>query len=61
MRFRNEFPAFEGDCEANSNGSVLTIKCVNGVYIAELTADMKSYTCTIIYAGPDGKKHKLDL
>jgi sucrose phosphorylase len=61
MRFRNEFPAFEGDCETSANGSVLSIRRVKGGYAAELTADMKSYTCSITYSGPDGNKQKLDL
>jgi hypothetical protein len=61
MRFRNEFPAFEGECEASANGSVLSIKRTNDNYMAELVADMQSYTCSITYSGPDGKKQKLDL
>jgi sucrose phosphorylase len=61
MRFRNEFPAFEGECETNANGSELTIKRVNGAYMAELTADIKSYACKITYSGPNGIKQALDL
>jgi sucrose phosphorylase len=61
MRFRNEFPAFDGECEASANGSVVSIKRTSGNYRAELLADMKSYTYTITYSGPDGKKQKLDL
>lgn len=61
MRFRNEFPAFEGDCETSANGPVLSIRRVRGGYVAELTADIKSYTCSITYSGPDGNKQKLDL
>lgn len=53
MRFRNEFPAFEGECKTSSNGSILTIKRVKGEYVAELVADMKLHTCSIIYSGPD--------
>ena len=61
MKFRNEFPAFEGECETTANGSVLTIKRVNGSYAAELVADMKLHTWSITYSGPDGKKRKLEL
>ena len=61
MRFRNELPAFEGECETAASGSVLTVKRISGVYKAELTADMKSYACSIIYTGPDGTKQTLDL
>jgi len=61
IRFRNEFPAFTGECETSSNGSVLTIKRVNGGYVAELVADMKSYACSIRYSGPDGNMRKLIL
>ena len=56
MRFRNEFPAFEGECEASASGSTLTIKRTGGGYTTELLADMQSYTCSIAYSGPDGKK-----
>jgi sucrose phosphorylase len=61
LRFRNEFPAFTGECETSSDGSVLTIKRVSGGYIAELVADMKSYSCVITYTALDGKKKKLEL
>jgi sucrose phosphorylase len=61
MRFRNEFPAFEGECETSSDGSFLTIKRVNDGYIAELAADMKSYACSVTFCRPDGKKQQLDL
>jgi sucrose phosphorylase len=61
MRFRNEFPAFAGECETSANGSALTIKRTNGSYMAELIADMKSYTCSITYSGPDGNKQNLLL
>jgi sucrose phosphorylase len=61
MRFRNDFPAFAGKCETNSNGSELTIKRSTGGYAAELTADMKSYTCSIKYSGPDNIQHTLVL
>jgi sucrose phosphorylase len=61
MRFRNEFPAFGGDCETSSSGSVLVIKRTDGEYVAELVADMKSYTCSIKYSGPDRNKQTLVL
>ncbi len=61
MRFRNEFPAFGGECETSSSGSVLTIKRSGGWYAAELIADLKSYACSISYSGPDGNKHTLVL
>ena len=61
MRFRNECPAFSGETETSSNGSVLTIKRVSAGYIAELTADMKAHTCSITYSGPDGISQKLVL
>ncbi len=61
MRFRNEFPAFGGDCETSSSGSVLTIKRNDDGYMVELVADMKSYTCSIKYSGPDGNKQTLVL
>jgi len=61
MQFRNDFPAFEGECETSSNGSILKIKRVNADFTAELVADLKAHTCVITYSGPDGKKQKLDL
>jgi len=61
LRFRNEFPCFNGECEASANGTVLSIKRASGNYVAELVVDMQSYTCSITYSGPDGKKQKLDL
>jgi sucrose phosphorylase len=61
MRFRNEFPAFAGDCEVTSNGSVLVIKRSSGGYNAQLIADMTSYLCSIRYSRPDGKERDLVL
>jgi sucrose phosphorylase len=61
MRFRNEFPAFAGECEASSNGSVLTVKRASGGYTVELVADMKSYFYSISYSGPDGNEQDLVL
>jgi sucrose phosphorylase len=61
MRFRNEFPAFAGECEASSNGSALTIKRSSGGYTAELVTDMKSYFYSIRYSGPDGNEQDLVL
>jgi sucrose phosphorylase len=61
MRFRNEFPAFAGECEASLNGSVLTVNRANGGYTAELVADMKSYFYSISYSGPDGNEQDLVL
>jgi sucrose phosphorylase len=61
MRFRNEFPAFGGECETGSRGPVLTIKRSGGGFTAELVADLKSYACSISYSGPDGNKHTLVL
>ena len=61
MRFRNEFPAFSGECEASASGSVLTVKRAGGGYTAELVADMKSYIYSIRYSGPDGNVQDLVL
>ena len=61
MRFRNEFPAFQGECETSSNSSVLTIKRVHGGFTAELVADLKAHICAITYSGPDGNQQILDL
>jgi sucrose phosphorylase len=61
MRFRNEFPAFDGECEASASGPVLTIRRSSGGYTAELTTDVKSHTCLVSYSGPDGKKQYLDI
>ena len=61
MRFRNEYPAFAGECEASANGSVLSVRRVSGGYMAELIADVKSYKYSITYSEPDGKKQKLRL
>jgi sucrose phosphorylase len=61
MRFRNEFPAFEGECETSSDGSVLTIRRANSRYVAELVADMKSYAYSISYSGPDENEQYLVL
>jgi sucrose phosphorylase len=61
MKFRNEFPAFNGEFETGANGSVLTIKRSGSGYTAELTADMKLHTCLITYSGPDGHKRELEI
>jgi sucrose phosphorylase len=61
MRFRNEFPAFDGPCEVGARGSVLTVRRTGGGYAAELVADMRSCACSIAYSGPDGQGHSLDL
>ena len=61
MHFRNECPAFSGEIETSSNGSVLTIKRVNGGHTTVLTADMKAHTCDITYSGPDGISRRLVL
>jgi sucrose phosphorylase len=61
MRFRNEFPAFEGKCEINTDGPVLKISRVHNEYTAELIADMKSYTYSITYTEPDSKQRELNL
>jgi sucrose phosphorylase len=61
MRFRNEFPAFDGECEAISSGSELIIRRVTGGYSAELVADMRSYVCSIRFCGPDGTMQDLVL
>jgi sucrose phosphorylase len=60
-QFRNEFPAFAGECETSADRSVLFIKRAYDGYVAELYADMKSYTYSISYLGPDGNKHALVL
>jgi sucrose phosphorylase len=59
MRFRNQFPAFSGEIATSTDGSVLTIKRVNGGYTAVLTADMKEHTCSVTYSGLDGVLHNL--
>jgi sucrose phosphorylase len=56
MRFRNEFPAFSGECQASANGSVLTIKRTSGGFTAELVADLRSLAYTINYTGPGGRR-----
>ena len=61
MRFRNEFPAFDGECEIWSNEPIMTIKRTSGGYTAELVADMKSHTCSIRYSAPDGNEKELTL
>lgn len=61
MRFRNEFPAFEGKCEINAEGSLLKIRRIHEGYMSELVADMKSYIYAITCAGPDGKQREVNL
>ena len=61
IRFRNQFPAFSGTCETTARGSILTVRRAAGRYAAELTADMKTFRFTIVYSGPDVKKHKLEI
>ncbi len=61
QRFRNEFPAFDGEAEVSSQGSELVLKRTCGGYAAELRADMKSWTWAITYSGPDRKTQSLAL
>jgi sucrose phosphorylase len=61
MRFRNKFPAFDGVCRAGSVGSLLTIERTSGEYMAELEVNMKTYTCSVTFAGPGGNSRKLVL
>jgi sucrose phosphorylase len=61
LRFRNEFPAFKGDCAAGAAGTTLTVKRTGGGYTTVLEADMKKHTCSITYTGPDGKTQQLDI
>jgi sucrose phosphorylase len=61
MRFRNEFPAFNGECKTGANGSVLSITRTSDGYTTKLTADLKAFTYSITYSGPDGQKHELNL
>jgi hypothetical protein len=61
MRFRNEFPAFDGKCHAEAKGSILTLRRASAGYSASLVADMKSHTCSVVYSGTDGINHNLEL
>ncbi len=61
LRFRNEFPAFGGNCEAHAEGSVLTIERTGGGCSAVLTADVKTHALSIRYSGLDGKEQALSL
>jgi sucrose phosphorylase len=61
MRFRNTFMAFSGECEATSNGTILTITRRFNGYTAELKADMRSYVYSIEYSAPDGNIQNLVL
>jgi len=60
-RFRSSFPAFAGECEVKTDGPVLTITRTSGGHTAALTADMRSYSCSIAYSGPDGQGGTLEL
>jgi sucrose phosphorylase len=61
VRFRNEFPSFDGDCTVSARGSVLSIVRTSGGYAAELVADIESWAWSITYSGQDGKKRELEL
>ena len=61
MRFRNEFPAFDGEFKVDADGPILSIVRSSGGYTAELTADMKSLTFEIKYSGPDSERQILQL
>jgi sucrose phosphorylase len=62
LRFRNEFPAFDGDdCEVTENGSSLTVTRTGHGCRAVLVADMKTRACSIWYSGLDGQGRTLDL
>ncbi len=61
MRFRNEFPAFDGACAVTADRSVLTITRTGNGHTAALVADLKSPACSITYTGPDGQGRRLDL
>lgn len=51
MRFRNNYPAFDGEIEVieNENSSVMEIIRTHGNYQAVLTANLKTYAYEIIY------------
>ena len=55
FRFRNEFPAFDGEFEVEAEGQQLTITRTSGGYFAILIADMQSYSCNIRYSGQNGQ------
>jgi len=61
LRFRNENPAFEGECRVGASGSKLNIQRTSGEYSAELEVDFKTCSCSIRYHGPDGISHSLEL
>lgn len=58
MEFRNEYPAFAGDCiVSDTPDDILEIKRRYNSYQATLHANLKDYTFTIAYTGQDGKEH----
>jgi sucrose phosphorylase len=61
LKFRNDFPVFDGTCETTASGSVLTVRWSGGGYKAELTADMKNHTCRVIYSVPGRENQRLDF
>ena len=61
MKFRNDFPAFQGDCTVGASGSTLNIRRVFGGHWAELAADMKSHDFSIMYSEPGGNTKELKL
>lgn len=61
LRFRNECPAFSGDCAVSAEGPVLTIRRAGAGYTAVLVADMKSHEFSIAWTGPDGETYPLEL
>ena len=48
MQFRNQCEAFDGECVCSSTGDQLRIERVGKETKAELTADLTTYTFTIV-------------
>ncbi len=63
MRFRNSYPAFDGDVSIDDAGSAngLTIRWSNGEYAAQLHADLKTCRFEITYTGENGTQEELSL
>lgn len=63
MRFRNSYPAFDGDVCAEDAGSEneLILRWTKGKYEAQLHANLKTCRFEITYTGENGEKKELSL
>jgi sucrose phosphorylase len=57
LQFRNEHPAFDGECTVNaSSDTELSMAWKNGEHFANLTTDFHDYSIMIVYSNTKTKQ-----